>query len=97
MSAADSSKARCRTPQRADNLVVGFTSRSGRSGTGLTAERSEDVEQIHRFIRDILTVRFSSEGTKIRILYGGSVKPSNAAELMGCCQRQRCAWLAVPA
>ena len=26
--------------------------------------------------------RFKAEGSKIRILYGGSVKPSNAAELM---------------
>ena len=42
-----------------------------------------DVEQVHRFIRDALTSRFKSEGTAIRILYGGSVKPSNAAELMG--------------
>ena len=41
-----------------------------------------DVEQIHRFIRETLTARFSGEGGNIRILYGGSVKPSNAAELM---------------
>jgi triosephosphate isomerase len=27
-------------------------------------------------------LRFNGEGAKIRILYGGSVKPSNAAELM---------------
>ena len=43
---------------------------------------AKDVEQIHRFIRELLTSRFSSEGTRMRILYGGSVKPSNAAELM---------------
>jgi triosephosphate isomerase len=42
----------------------------------------EDVEQIHKFIRDALIARFKGEGAKIRILYGGSVKPSNAAELM---------------
>ena len=28
------------------------------------------------------SARFKDEGAKIRILYGGSVKPSNAAELM---------------
>jgi triosephosphate isomerase len=50
-------------------------------GTGLTPTAA-DVEQVHRFIRDTLTSRFNGEGTKIRILYGGSVKPSNAAELM---------------
>ena len=50
-------------------------------GTGLTPTAG-DVEQIHKFIRQTLIVRFSGEGANIRILYGGSVKPSNAAELM---------------
>ena len=50
-------------------------------GTGLTPTAG-DVEQVHRFIRGVLTERFNAEGGKIRILYGGSVKPSNAAELM---------------
>src|SRR5258708_3181811 len=50
-------------------------------GTGLTPTAG-DVEQIHRFIREFLMARFSSEGAGIRILYGGSVKPSNARELM---------------
>jgi triosephosphate isomerase len=50
-------------------------------GTGLTPTVG-DVEQIHKFIRETLTARFNGEGADIRILYGGSVKPSNAAELM---------------
>ena len=50
-------------------------------GTGLTPT-VEDVEQIHKFIRETLTARFGGEGARIRILYGGSVKPSNAADLM---------------
>jgi len=50
-------------------------------GTGLTPTAG-DVEQIHGFIRELLTSRFKAEGAKMRILYGGSVKPSNAAELM---------------
>ena len=50
-------------------------------GTGLTPT-SGDVEQIHKFIREFLTSRFNGEGEKMRILYGGSVKPSNARELM---------------
>ncbi len=33
-------------------------------------------------MRDELKSRFGAEGAKFRILYGGSVKPSNAAELM---------------
>ena len=65
---------------RADNLVVAYEP-VWAIGTGLTPTAG-DVEQIHRFIRDLLVARFGGEGAKIRILYGGSVKPSNAAELM---------------
>lgn len=50
-------------------------------GTGLTPTTA-DVEQVHRFIRDHLNQRFKNEGPSIKILYGGSVKPSNAKELM---------------
>jgi triosephosphate isomerase (TIM) len=50
-------------------------------GTGLTPTAG-DVEQIHKFIRQTLMTRFSGEGANMRILYGGSVKPSNARELM---------------
>jgi triosephosphate isomerase len=50
-------------------------------GTGVTPTAG-DVEQIHGFIRELLIARFKGEGARIRILYGGSVKPSNAAELM---------------
>ena len=37
----------------------------------------------HAFMRGELVKRFGPEGQKMRILYGGSVKPSNAKELMG--------------
>jgi triosephosphate isomerase len=64
----------------ADNLVVAYEP-IWAIGTGLTPT-AKDVEQIHGFIRELLISRFSDEGAKMRILYGGSVKPSNAAELM---------------
>jgi triosephosphate isomerase len=64
----------------AANLVVAYEP-VWAIGTGLTPTAG-DIEQVHRFIRDILIIRFKDEGAKIRILYGGSVKPSNAAELM---------------
>ena len=50
-------------------------------GTGLTPTTA-DVAQVHGFIRERLTKRFGETGDEIRILYGGSVKPSNAAELL---------------
>jgi triosephosphate isomerase (TIM) len=65
---------------RAGNLVVAYEP-VWAIGTGLTPTAG-DVEQIHSFIRGVLTVRFNEEGKRIRILYGGSVKPSNAQELM---------------
>jgi triosephosphate isomerase (TIM) len=65
---------------RADILVVAYEP-VWAIGTGLTP-KAKDVEQIHQFIREILVGRFNGEGARIRILYGGSVKPSNAKELM---------------
>ncbi len=50
-------------------------------GTGRTPT-AEDVEKVHGFIRGRLAERFGEEGGAMRILYGGSVKPSNAAELL---------------
>ncbi len=66
---------------RADNLVVAYEP-VWAIGTGLTPT-AKDVEQIHQFIRQTLSARFNQEGAGMRILYGGSVKPSNARELMG--------------
>ncbi len=64
----------------AANLVVAYEP-VWAIGTGRTPT-AKDVEEVHGFIRDRLKDRFSDEGATIRILYGGSVKPSNAAELM---------------
>ena len=51
-------------------------------GTGLTPT-AKDVEIVHAAIRAALAQRFAAEGKAMRILYGGSVKPDNARELMG--------------
>ena len=64
----------------AGNLVVAYEP-VWAIGTGLTPT-SQDIEQVHRFVREQIARRFKAEGGKIRILYGGSVKPSNAAELL---------------
>jgi triosephosphate isomerase (TIM) len=50
-------------------------------GTGLTPTPT-DVAEVHGFIRERLKKRFGETGDEIRLLYGGSVKPSNAAELL---------------
>jgi triosephosphate isomerase len=50
-------------------------------GSGLTPTPA-DVAEVHAFIRKRLAERFNAAGGRIRILYGGSVKPSNAGELL---------------
>lgn len=50
-------------------------------GTGLTPTVN-DVEEAHGFLRRTLEDRFGGAGAAMRLLYGGSVKPANAAELM---------------
>ncbi|HOW65788.1 MAG TPA: triose-phosphate isomerase [Candidatus Paceibacterota bacterium] len=51
-------------------------------GTGRTAT-TEQAQSVHAFIRKELTNLFEEAvARRVRILYGGSVKPSNARELM---------------
>lgn len=50
-------------------------------GTGLTPTTA-DVAEVHAFIRGELAKRYGTVGALVRILYGGSVKPTNAVELM---------------
>ncbi|MFX1315070.1 MAG: triose-phosphate isomerase [Promethearchaeota archaeon] len=50
-------------------------------GTGKTAT-PEQAEEIHIYIRKLLSQKFGKEtADKVRIQYGGSIKPSNALEL----------------
>ncbi|HEX8366014.1 MAG TPA: triose-phosphate isomerase [Allosphingosinicella sp.] len=50
-------------------------------GTGNVATPI-DVALMHNVIRKALVERFGDRGARVRILYGGSVKPDNAAELL---------------
>ena len=50
-------------------------------GTGLTPT-SEDVAAAHAHIRKELAGRIGSEAAKVRLLYGGSVKPENIKTYM---------------
>jgi triosephosphate isomerase len=65
---------------KANNLIVAYEP-VWAIGTGLTPTAA-DVLEMHTFIRERLAARFKAEGEEIRILYGGSVKASNAKELM---------------
>ncbi len=50
-------------------------------GTGLTPTPG-DVAEVHKMIRNYLISKDKAQGETVRILYGGSVKPQNAKELM---------------
>jgi len=50
-------------------------------GTGRTPTVAQ-VEEVHQAVGRALDARFGAAGLQIRVLYGGSVKPDNAAELM---------------
>lgn len=49
-------------------------------GTGRTPNL-EQIAEVHGFLRSELRKRFGTEADGIRLLYGGSVKPSNATEI----------------
>jgi len=51
-------------------------------GTGKIAQ-SVDIAQMHEAIRGQLNTRFGAKGAEMRVLYGGSVKPDNAGEILG--------------
>lgn len=50
-------------------------------GTGLTPT-TDDIRKVHAFIRQRLDDRFPEYGSETRLLYGGSVKPDNAADIL---------------
>jgi len=62
------------------NLVVAYEP-VWAIGTGLTPTAA-DVAEVHAFIRDQLNKRLASQAGSVRILYGGSVKPDNAKQLL---------------
>jgi triosephosphate isomerase (TIM) len=68
-------------PDSSDGLVVAYEP-VWAIGTGRTPT-PEDVAAVHGFIRAQLVARFGKAGQGVRILYGGSVKPENAALLLG--------------
>ena len=51
-------------------------------GTGQVAS-CEDIGEMHRAVRERLAAAYGDAGQQVRILYGGSVKPSNASEIFG--------------
>jgi triosephosphate isomerase (TIM) len=67
-------------PDGAENIIVAYEP-VWAIGTGLTPTTG-DVSNMHGFIRQRLCDRYAAAGQGTRVLYGGSVKPANANELL---------------
>jgi triosephosphate isomerase len=65
---------------RTENLVIAYEP-VWAIGSGATP-RPDDVSEVHTFIRRKLNDRFGVGAQGIRIIYGGSVRPANAKELL---------------
>ena len=69
------------TAEQIDRVVIAYEP-VWAIGTGKVAS-PEQAEQVHADLRSLLAKHYNdSSAAKVRILYGGSVKPSNAAELL---------------
>jgi triosephosphate isomerase (TIM) len=69
------------TAKDAERLVVAYEP-VWAIGTGRTAT-PQQAQEMHQFIRSKLAEQFKDVAQRVRIQYGGSVKPDNAATLMG--------------
>jgi triosephosphate isomerase len=65
---------------RGENLIIAYEP-VWAIGTGLTPTAG-DVAEVHELIRRTLVERYRGAGEVMRIIYGGSVKPANAGELL---------------
>lgn len=69
-------------PETAPDLVIAYEP-VWAIGTGKTA-MLEDIEAMHTHIKQVVAHKGQNQGEKIRVLYGGSVKPENAREILLC-------------
>ncbi len=68
------------TEEQMDSIVIAYEP-VWAIGTGLTAS-PEQAQEMHKYIRELLKGKYGNEcAKKMPILYGGSCKPSNAAEI----------------
>lgn len=69
------------TPEQITTVIIAYEP-VWAIGTGKVATTAQ-AQEVHAFIRDLLTKLYGAPlAQKVRILYGGSMKPSNAAELL---------------
>ena len=67
------------TPEQFSKLIIAYEP-IWAIGTGKTAT-ADQAQEVHAFIRKVLADKFGAAAADTAILYGGSCKPSNAAEI----------------
>lgn len=67
------------TPEQFSKLIIAYEP-VWAIGTGKTAT-ADQAQEVHAFIRKVLADKFGAAAADTAILYGGSCKPSNAAEI----------------
>lgn len=71
------------TPEQVSNLVIAYEP-IWAIGTGKSATQ-DDAQTMCKAVRDVVAADFGQEvADKVRVQYGGSVKPENVAEYMAC-------------
>lgn len=71
------------SPEQLSRIVIAYEP-IWAIGTGRTAS-ADQAQDMHRHIRGVVAAQYGQEAAdKMTILYGGSCKPSNAAELFAC-------------
>jgi triosephosphate isomerase len=68
------------TPQQAATIVIAYEP-VWAIGTGKTAT-PDQAQEVHAFTRKVYSQMYSDASQKVRILYGGSVNPTNVSDLM---------------
>ena len=71
------------SPELAEKVVIAYEP-IWAIGTGKSASQ-DDAQKMCKVVRDVVAADFGQEvADKVRVLYGGSVKPENVAEYMAC-------------
>jgi len=68
------------TPQQAETIVIAYEP-VWAIGTGKTAT-PDQAQEVHAFTRKVYSQMYGDASQKVRILYGGSVNPTNVSDLM---------------
>jgi triosephosphate isomerase len=71
------------SPEQFRNIIIAYEP-IWAIGTGRTASTTQ-AQEMHKFIRSVVFAKYGADAAgDVSILYGGSCKPSNAAELFAC-------------